>query len=145
MLSALYWLFIIGGIIYVVVMLIWFALMGVGGVLSAILSNRVTGIIFGLGMLALGGWLMYAGWIEEDIHWAWAAFVGMPVAELALLIIIPWKKMLLLVPLTLLAYGGWLVYAGWIEEDIHWAWSAFAGIPCLLCGLAALAGLLGDE
>lgn len=145
MLSGLLWLFIIGGAIYVVVMIVWFILMGVGGLLGAILENRITATFLGLGLLALGGWLMYAGWIDEDIHWAWAAFAGLPVAELAFLIIIPWKKMLLLVPFTLLAYGGWLVYAGWIDEDIHWAWSAFAGIPCLLCGLAALAGLLGDE
>ena len=78
----------------------------------------------------------YAGWIEEDIHWAWATFAGIPCAYIGLLCITAYIKLLFLIPIALMGGGGYLGYLGWIEEEIHWAWAAFAGIPCILGGLA---------
>lgn len=145
MLEGLVSFLIIIVLVFLVGLLLWYVVVGVGGILGLIYNTEVTRILFCLGLLALSGWLMYAGWIGGTIHWAWAAFAGIPLVELALVLISKWKPLVLLFPLTLLAYGGWLMYAGWIAKDISWMWSAFAGIPCLIGGLALFAAIIRNE
>ena len=123
-------------------LLLWYLFVGAGGILGLIYNTTITRILFSLGLLALSGWLMYAGWIGGTIHWAWAAFAGIPVAELALVFISKWKPLVVVFPLTLLAFSGWLAYAGWIAKDINWLWSAFVGIPCFVGSLALGAAII---
>lgn len=124
-------------------------LMGIGGLfvglIGTIVHYKFTRIVFSLGLMALGGWLIYAGWIEEDIHWAWATFAGIPCAYIGLLCATAYIKLLFLIPIALMGGGGYLGYLGWIEEEIHWAWAAFAGIPCILGGLALWAIMSQEE
>ena len=145
MLEGLIGFFIIVMLVFIVGLLLWYVVVGVGGILGLIYNTEVTRILFCLGLLALSGWLMYAGWIGGTIHWAWAAFAGIPVAELALVFISKWKPLVVVFPLTQLAYGGWLMYAGWIGGTIHWAWSAFAGIPCLIGALVLWSVIINNE
>ena len=144
MLTGIFIFFILAGLLYIVGMILVAILGGAGSVLGVILGYKATRIIFGLAVMALSAWLMYAGWIEENIHWAWVAFAGIPCAVIGLIITIHNEKLLYLLPLTLLGYGGWLCYAGWIEEDISWGWSAFVGIPLCIGGLALWA-FMSDE
>ena len=144
MLTGIFIFLIIAGLLYVVGMIIAAILGGAGAALGVILGYKVTRIILGLGVMALGVWLMYEGWIEQSIHWAWAAFAGIPCEVIGLMLAIHNEKLVYLLPITLLGYGGWLIYAGWIEEDISCAWSAFFGIPLCLGGLALWA-FISDE
>lgn len=115
-------------------------LMGMGelfiGLIGVIINNKFTRIVFGIGLMALGGWLMYAGWLEGTVHWAWAAFAGIPSAYIGLLCVTAYIKLLFLIPVAFMGGGGYLGYLGWIAKGIHWGWAAFAGIPCILVGLA---------
>ena len=115
-------------------------LMGIGGLfiglIGVIVHNKFTRILFGIGLIALGCWLMFAGWLEETIHWAWGTFAGIPCAYIGLLCVTAYIKLLFLIPVAFMGGGGYLCYLGWIAEEIHWGWAAFAGIPCILGGLA---------
>ena len=78
MLEGLIGFFIIVMSVFIVGLLLWYVVVGVGGILGLIYNTEVTRILFCLGLLALSGWLMYAGWIGGTIHWAWSAFAGIP-------------------------------------------------------------------
>ena len=145
MLTGIFIFLIIAGLLYVVGMIIAAILGGAGAALGVILGYKVTRIILGLGVMALGVWLMYEGWIEQSIHWAWATFAGIPCAYIGLLCATAYIKLLFLIPIALMGGGGYLGYLGWIEEEIHWAWAAFAGIPCILGGLALWAIMSQEE